>query len=65
MPIKDALEQVGTVEGYYAAQMAYELSLKYGIDMSIVIECYKVLYENNDRNTVVYDLKTRLNRKEH
>lgn len=65
VPIKEALEQVGTVEGYYAAQMAYELSLKYGVDMPIVTECYKVLYENRDINTVVYDLMTRPNRKEH
>ncbi len=63
--IKDALEQVGTVEGYYAAQMAYELSLKYNIEMPIIAECYKVLYENKDINTVVYDLMTRPNGKEH
>lgn len=63
--IKDALEQVGTVEGYYAARMAYELSQKYCIDMPIVTECYKVLYENKDINTVVYDLMTRPNGREH
>lgn len=65
MPVKEALEEVGTVEGYYAAKMAYQLSQKYGIDMPIITECYKVLYETKDRNTVVYDLMTRPNRKEH
>ncbi|MBP3599671.1 MAG: NAD(P)-dependent glycerol-3-phosphate dehydrogenase [Clostridia bacterium] len=63
--IKEALEQVGTVEGYYAARMAYELSKKYNIEMPIVTECYKVLYEDKDINTVVYDLMTRPNGKEH
>lgn len=63
--IKDALEQVGTVEGYYAAKMAYELSLKHNIEMPIITQCYMVLYENKDINTVVYDLMTRPNGEEH
>lgn len=63
--IKDALEQVGTVEGYYAAKMTYELSQKYNVEMPIVTQCYMVLYENKDINTVVYDLMTRPNGKEY
>lgn len=57
--IKSALEQVGTVEGYYASRMAYKLSEKYGVEMPIITECYKVLYENKDINRAVYDLMTR------
>ena len=43
IPIKQALEEVGTVEGYYAAQMAHELAVKYNIELPIIGECYKVL----------------------
>ena len=65
VPIDEALAQVGTVEGYYAAKNAYELALKYNVEMPIITQCYKVLYENKDINTVVYDLMTRPNGKEH
>lgn len=65
IPIKQALEEVGTVEGYYAAQMAYELSLKYNVELPIISECYKVLYENRDVNKIVPSLMARPNRSEH
>lgn len=65
MPIKDALAAVGTVEGYYAADMAYQLSKKYGIELPIINECYSVLYENKDVKEVVGDLMSRPSRKEH
>ena len=64
MPIKEALEQVGTVEGYYAAEMAFKLSQKYQVEMPIIGECYRVLYENKDINSVVYNLMTRPSKKE-
>lgn len=65
MPIKQALEEVGTVEGYYAANMAYELSVKYKIEMPIIQECYSILYEDKDVKNVVTDLMRRPNRSEH
>lgn len=65
VPIKQALEEVGTVEGYYAADMAYQLSKKYKIEMPIVNECYAILYENKNVHDVVPDLMSRPNRSEH
>lgn len=65
MPIADALEEVGTVEGYYASLMANELSLKYGVEMPIINEIYKVLYEDKDVKTIIFDLLNRPNKKEH
>ena len=63
--VSKALEEVGTVEGYYAANMAYALSQKYGIDMPIVRECYKIMYENKDVKKALLDLLNRPNRSEH
>lgn len=63
--VQTALEEVGTVEGYYAALMAYQLARKYKIDMPIVEECYGVLYEGNDINMVVKNLMLRPKRTEH
>ena len=45
MGVEEALNMVGTVEGYYAAAAAHKLSEKYGVEMPIITECYKVLYE--------------------
>ncbi len=64
IPIKEALNEVGTVEGYYAALMAHELARKLKIEMPIVDECYAVLYEGADINTVVENLMTRPKRSE-
>ena len=64
-PIQQALSEVGTVEGYYAADMAHELALKYNIEMPIIEECYAVLYKNKDVKDVVNDLMRRPKRSEH
>ncbi len=63
--VKDALAQVGTVEGYYASEMAYMLSRKYNIDMPIISECYATLYEGKSPKEAVYDLMKRPSRSEH
>lgn len=63
--VQTALKEVGTVEGYHAAEMAYKLAIKYNIDMPIVAECYHILYENKDAKTAVYDLMNRPSRSEH
>lgn len=63
--VKQALAEVGTVEGYYAAEMAYILAKKYNVDVPIIEECYSVLYENRDVKTVVRDLMIRPNRREY
>lgn len=46
--VKEALEIVGTVEGYFAAETAYNLSKLHNITMPIITECYHILYENGD-----------------
>lgn len=65
MSIDKALEEVGTVEGYYAALMAHNLAAKYNVDVPIIDECYKVLYENKAVKGVVGDLMNRPTRREH
>lgn len=65
MAIDDALKEVGTVEGYYAAFMAHDLSVKYNVELPIINECYSVLYENKPVEDVVKDLMRRPNRAEH
>ncbi len=42
--IETALKEVGTVEGYYASLMAYELSKKYDVELPIINTCYNILY---------------------
>ena len=63
--IKTALEEVGTVEGYYAAEMAYELGQKYNIELPIINECYAVLYQGKDVAEVPMDLMMRPSKSEH
>ncbi|MGI5895629.1 MAG: NAD(P)H-dependent glycerol-3-phosphate dehydrogenase [Oscillospiraceae bacterium] len=46
VPPAEAVARIGTVEGYTAARIAYELSRQYRIDMPIVQETYAVLYQN-------------------
>lgn len=65
MPITQALREVGTVEGYYATEMAYSLSKKYNIEMPIVESCYAVLYGGKDVKEVPNDLMKRPMRSEH
>ncbi len=65
MSVEEALEEVGTVEGYYAVALAHDLSIKHNIELPIIEECYKILYENKDINNVVTDLMRRPKRREH
>ena len=58
--VQDAMAEVGAVvEGYYAAQGAYELGRKQGIDMPITEAAYKVLYEGADARTACSELLLR------
>lgn len=63
-PIDKALAEVGTVEGYYATLMAYQLGQKYGVELPIINSCYKVLYENYNADIAVKELMLRPKRKE-
>ena len=57
--IDTALAEVGTVEGYYATEMIYNLGKKYNVELPIVNECYAVLYKGKDVNQSVPDLMRR------
>lgn len=57
--IETALKEVGTVEGYYATEMAYQLAKKQGVEVPIINECYALLYEGKAVNDVVKSLMTR------
>ena len=47
--VEEAMKEVGAVvEGYYAAESAYALSQKMGVDMPITEVAYRVLYEGMD-----------------
>ncbi len=62
--VDKALAEVGTVEGYYATLMAYQLGKKYGVELPIINSCYKVLYENYRSDLAVKELMTRPKGKE-
>ncbi len=58
--LKDVLKETEMiVEGVATSKSAYELSKKYGVEMPITSEIYKVLYENKDPKKAVHDLMTR------
>ncbi len=65
VPIEQALKEVGTVEGYFAAEMANSLAEKYHIEMPIVNECYNILYKSKSPKNALYDLMRRPSRSEH
>ncbi len=54
-----ALKAVGTVEGYYAAEIAHELSNKYGVEMPIANECYNILFNGAKPMDAIKNLMTR------
>lgn len=45
---REALSEVGTVEGYYAAAAAVDVAEKLGVKMPISRECYEIMYNNAD-----------------
>lgn len=55
----DAIKQIGTVEGYFATKSAYVISQKYGVDMPITKQCYKVCYEGANPVTAIKELMGR------
>ena len=64
IPVEQALAEVGTVEGYHAALMAYQLGQKYGVELPIINCCYRVLYEDYRPDLSVKELMTRPKGKE-
>jgi glycerol-3-phosphate dehydrogenase (NAD(P)+) len=65
VPAEEAVRRIGmTVEGYPAAKAAYELATASGVNMPIVTEAYRVLYEGKSPAEVVGDLMARPKRHE-
>ena len=63
--IQTALKTVGTVEGYYAAKLAFELANKTGVQMPIIEQCYNVLYNGMNVKDSVKKLMLRPSKDEY
>ena len=64
MTPQEAVEMVGTVEGYYCCHAAWELANKLGVTMPITEQLYKVLFEGADVNKVLGALMSRPKKQE-
>lgn len=64
IPPEEAIRQTGTVEGYLAAKTAWELSQKYGVDMPITEQCYRVCYQGKSPRESLMELMARPKRHE-
>lgn len=59
-PVDDAVDEIGmVVEGIYTIRSAYDLSLKYNVEMPITHALYHVVYEKFDARTAVKHLMSR------
>lgn len=61
---QEAVDKVGTVEGYICTKAAYNLARKVGIDMPIIEQCYRVLFEGLSAKAAVNNLMGRPKRHE-
>ncbi len=65
MKLGDILSSTKSVaEGVATALSAYELSKKYGVEMPIVEQVYRVIYEGKDPASAVQELMNRALRSE-
>lgn len=64
-PVAEALRIVGTVEGYYATDMAHGLAQKCGVEMPILEQCYQVLYADQTVEKALKALMQRPTKNEH
>jgi glycerol-3-phosphate dehydrogenase (NAD(P)+) len=65
VPLSEALEKVHmVVEGVKTTSAAYELAQKYNVNMPIVSEAYKVLFEGKSPKKAVTDLMLREKKRE-
>lgn len=61
---EEAVERVGTVEGYICTKAAYELAQRVGIDMPITEQCNNVLFHGHSVKAAVTNLMGRPKRHE-
>lgn len=58
--LEEALaDMVMVAEGVKTTRSAYELAARYEVEIPIITEAYRVLFENKDAKQAVYDLMTR------
>ena len=64
--VREAMEEVGqVVEGILSAKAAYKLGQKYGVELPIVEQINKVLFEEKSVNDAIYALLVRQKTEEH
>lgn len=61
---EEAVERVGTVEGYTCTRNAYELAKKMGVEMPITEQLYKVLFEEGKAINAISALMDRPSKNE-
>lgn len=61
---EEAVQQVGTVEGYICTKAAYELAQKVGVDMPITEQCNSVLFNGLSAKAALNNLMGRPKRHE-
>ncbi len=65
VPPKEAVERIGTVEGYHAARHVYELGQVHGVELPITEQSYLVMYKGKNPAQAVSDLMQRPKKSEH
>ena len=60
----DAIQSVGTVEGYLAVKTAVRLAKEYGVEMPIIETCYRVCYEGESPREAIDRLMGRPKKQE-
>lgn len=61
---KEAIRQIGTVEGYLAVQATYQLAKNVGVEMPVIEQCYAVCYKDKSAKQAVFELMNRPQRSE-
>lgn len=56
---EEAVEKVGTVEGYFCCKVAYELSQKIGVEMPITEQLNNILFHGGDVRKALSELMNR------
>ncbi len=64
IPVEEALKTVGTVEGYYAVEIAVRLAETYMVDMPLTAQCYNILYKGAPASEAMYNLMNRPGKQE-
>lgn len=64
VPPKEAVERVGTVEGYECCKVAWEIAKQMNVSMPITEQLHKVLFEGDDVKHSLHNLMSRPKRHE-